>query len=352
MQASQATTKRVNEVSSRAHALQFILVGLVILIHSQRGILYYVEHKLFVSEFIIQLFSSNISRIAVPIYFIFSSYFTQISYLRKGSSYLKLIVKKAKRLIFPYILFNLIAILVAAKLDIDIPGSGRIYDKTYQNIFWQLFNSYNFPLWFLRNLFLLYLFYPIFFWFYQKCPWLGLTVFFGSYLLGWPNNSYYISEFGLAFYIGGLLSSRHFDLLILDRFKWMISMAYLSCVLAISYLMTTGYEFSRAYYLGLRLGLIYLGICSLWTVFSTHQLKLNPLLIKLSSISYFIYLTHEPTLSFTQKLLRYLFGLNSIFTQMISYIGATIIVLLLLALIGLLIQNKFIRGFKFITGEF
>lgn len=345
------------EASERIRALQFVLMLLIIVIHAERGVNYYCQTD-WNAKFVITLLSSQLCRIAVPLYFMFSCYLTVNKEIGSVKEYLDFVFNRFLRLMVPYFIFNGLAILLASYLAINIPGSGRIDDLSNTNIMGRFIESYNFPLWFLRNLFLLFLFFPVFQYSLKKIPILSLTFLVLLNLFYPISHSYFISEFCLFFYLGGVLRYKQIDLELLDRWKFILGTFYLLGICTAAYFLTDGSLFRNydslpvAFYHKMgRLMLIFLGIGAIWSLFSLNYLKNNKILVFLSPLSFFIFLNHEPLLSFVQQYLRYLYGLGNYKRQLISYFGGVGIVVLILIPVAIIFRKYFNAVYRFICGE-
>lgn len=112
------------KISNKITKIRPLLVLMVVLIHSERAFRLYLEPTR-ITQYIIALFQGNICRIAVPMLFVFSGYLFFAKYDKGISNYVKLIQKKCKRLLLPYLVINAAIIIIC--LFIKLPGiSGKI----------------------------------------------------------------------------------------------------------------------------------------------------------------------------------------------------------------------------------
>ncbi len=139
---------------------RFIMLLGVVLIHCSL-ISYMPTEGLAIERDIITLFSQDLPSICVPWFFIISAYITQI----RGKDYKYLIRRRMNNIVVPYVLWNLIAVgirFLFKASSLGAYGSGAYQWESVSDVFMEIFiEPALIPLWFLRNLFLFTLLFPI-----------------------------------------------------------------------------------------------------------------------------------------------------------------------------------------------
>lgn len=198
--------------------LRFPLILLVIAIHAVGEELRLPETGN-VYQYVSELLSHGIARIAVPLFFFFSGYYT---FYRKDWSlpavWKKEWAKKARSLLLPYLLWNTLYILILlAKTQLTVYLGGTPKDPFAITSWVQLASYYwwdvlVYPLWYVRDLLLLTLLAPLGHLLLRLSKGWILLLLAGLYLGGW---SWTIASLGILpvffFLLGGWLGQHSLD---------------------------------------------------------------------------------------------------------------------------------------------
>ena len=144
-------------------------------------------------EFPIDILNDMLQNLRMPLYFFLSGLF-----FKEYGCFFEFVLKKINKNVIPYVFF---AFIPYAFFDISFNSE---IQKTWIYYFFMLVEPYNFPLWFLRSLFISYLV----FWFINhiKCfVWRGVVVLLLSYI-SW-RVSFVIPQGSWSFLIENFLTS-------------------------------------------------------------------------------------------------------------------------------------------------
>ncbi len=309
--------------SKRITALRFLLIVSVIFIHNNGNEVVNTA----VSAGIRLLCSEVLARTAVPLFFFFSGYLLFV----KPRSYREVLKKKAKSLLLPYLIWNGL-VLFFFWFGQTVPYLSVIFQnaenqiRNYTLYQWaDAFLGLNYQgypaayqLWFIRDLIILNLLYPIEKRLVEKCSFLTLVLFGVLWLMQW-RVLFFSSEATLFFLIGSVAAYYRLGIGLVDRIKmWEISVAYFGCVLIEWIVVTQGGEFMVLHKLGILLG------CLFWLRISGVLIlseKRYQVLAYLSEFSFFVYAAHEPLLTLLRKLWSKLLPLDTTGEQLGQYFG-------------------------------
>ena len=290
------------------------------------------------------LFSEGLCTVAVPIFFIISGYlfFVKLEEWDK-KIWLDKMKRRARTLLLPYLLWNLIAILFSLGmlyLRASLKGSTPDIAAWYNGMgglkaFWDTGTAglpFNYPLWFLRNLIVFVILSPAVFLYAKKTGIVGLILLYGAYFtaaLAKIPGLFYIN--GLFFFtLGAYLSIRKIDFTELFK-RWRTVAACIAVPLLITIFFTFGihtdvWKFThRAFTLFGSVATI--GIVA--SLFQKGRLKVRPLL---SASTFLIYAAHGTiVLPQTQSILGKILPLNQIGLT-IKYFTAPLLTVVLLVL--------------------
>ena len=222
-----------NHITSRQSQviewLRFPLAAAVVLLHAGEGTTGGMYDADFSGTLRIVL-SQGICRIAVPVFFFFSG-FLFFTGLREWDTqvWLEKIKKRARTLLLPYILWNILALLIGfgyawfrslvnpEVVPLSLPET--LQRDGGLNIFWaSTFNCpIDYPLWFIRDLIVFIVMTPVVFFLVRKCRLWGVAALFIVFGLTGSRDLE-----GLFFFILGAyfrLSGIDF-LQVFGRFKW------------------------------------------------------------------------------------------------------------------------------------
>ncbi|MFU2209498.1 acyltransferase family protein [Solidesulfovibrio sp. C21] len=297
------------EISRRFDVLRTLLVIFIVGVHAEKGIQAYYTQVPDVLRAYLVVFPHNIFRLCVPIFFSISGYLFYLTYKPTVEAYGRMLVKKARTILVPYLLFNAISIGLILVFN-KVPYIGDINDLHHDGILKYLLGVYRFPavytLWFLRDLYVYFLLAPVFYVVSVEIPLLGLVVFWAIWMFI-PQHGLPVELSGMFFfYLGCLLSRTRADLDGARRFTIPACVLYVAVLLAVSfveYTQGTGTEIYQTLYPQEMI----IGTVCLWLLTGYSRFGDSPFLLRLSGISFFVYLTHEPVLSYLIYGTRFIF---------------------------------------------
>jgi len=227
------------EISKRIAALRYLLIFGILILHTPPYVPLAETGPGFF-DFIKALFQHAVFRASVPVLTLISGYLLFSS--QSDLKFKKLISKKVKTILIPLILFNLpVAIAVYFIQAHQLTGhtfSLNLYPfnfLTWLNAILGAFASpINFPLNFLRDLFLLSIISPIFGFILRRHAWLGLVIVFFLFRFDFDGQLFLRNTMPILFYVGGMAAIRGWNLRKLDRFAPLLLATFiLMCILII-----------------------------------------------------------------------------------------------------------------------
>ena len=245
--------------------LRFPLAVAVVLLHAGEGTTGGMYDADFSGTLRIVL-SQGICRIAVPVFFFFSG-FLFFTGLREWDTqvWLEKIKKRARTLLLPYILWNILALLIGfgygwlrARVNPEVVPLSLL--ETLQrngglNIFWASTFScpINYPLWFIRDLIIFVAMTPGIFFLVRKCRLWGVAALFIAFGLTGSRDLE-----GLFFFIlGAYFQLSGIDFLrVFRRFKWPAYLLSLAGIVLIAYTWYTPEIFKYVKYLFVFVGAV------------------------------------------------------------------------------------------------
>ena len=312
--------KNISTIQSKnLNIIKGIAILMVIMIHCDfRGRLQQDYSMPF--DIYMQCITREIVFDAVPLFFFVSGF---LFYLKEESIWLKW-KKRLKSLLIPYLLwcsFYFIFLLFTQR----VLGLERFFsgDKLkliadfdvidYLRVFWDIRDGGPIlaPLWFLRNLIVLCILAPVFNFFAQRLKYLFPIILLVNYFyVHW--NILVVTDNNMLFFGFGIyLCSTNIKLDFLDRF----SLKYLAPIwlILLTAVMITYAKNLMAYDILHRLFMIIdcLFVYSVIDIVS-HKYEIVKLL-KITTASFFIYLAHEPWISYIQSFFFKIFSLPEIF---------------------------------------
>ena len=303
------------EESQRISILKVWLSIMIVFIHSNVNNVNFVGGKVYFDDpewltTIKYLVSEILSRSAVPAFFFLSAYFLY----RKSFTWKQNVLKKVYSLLVPYFILNL-AWIVIFFLAQTFPFTSSFFPNPQNivanwgltewaaHIFGSPSNSYPmvYPLWFLRDLFILNLLSPVYEWFVRKTGTISLIFFILLWLLLKSTHIFFLDIQGVCFWgIGCWFAIKRINVSSLDKYKLPLIFIYPGLVVAVCLLHTSsGLLFDILYRICIPAGMVF------WYVWSTNikNERCKKLLLFISGYSFGIYLFHEMNLSILRKLL-------------------------------------------------
>jgi fucose 4-O-acetylase-like acetyltransferase len=289
------------ENSRRIDALRFLLVVAIVVIHARshseqvRGVPFGPESLGGGARFLQEILSSVIARTAVPLFFLFSGFLTAGSFVKKG--YGTLLKSRARTLLTPYLIWNLIAFSLYCVSSPDRLGQADLLAIFGAN---GLPAAYHF--WFIRDLILLVIAAPLFVSAARIAPWpsvLGaLALWF--YSPSWMGaNGMPIDPAAICFFLVGVALCFHRTELSM-RWQQVAAIAYAPLAVADAILSdetTAGIAFHKV--------TLIVGMVAIWYLGGV-LIKRRPLPAFLTGSAFMVYAAHEPLLSALKKISYFL----------------------------------------------
>lgn len=288
---------------------------------------------------------SKLTQVAVPFFFVVSGYFfLKKSYYINGA-YKNMIKKKVKSLLIPFLFWNIIGVLILLIVDYQKIGI------TVLDCVLQLINSNWYPpLWYVRDLISIMILVPFYGWIfvgfhYKSELYRILTQIVILIILFYywnPEDCGWVSSEGIFFfYMGGIISQNENWLSYKIPLYLLIP---LLCLWLYNCFFINLYSYSNFNKINIMFAII---VC--WNLVRYISINKSYLLLKLSSYSFFIYVTHFYIIKTFKVLLGKLF-FGSDIAATITYLLLPLITAGIGIFIGGVLNRKCSRIYSIITG--
>ena len=204
-----------------------------------------------------------------------------------------------------------------------------------------------YPLWFVRNLFLLNLVAPVFLWVCKKCRIVSAVLFIALWLFVESTHVFFMDIQSVCFWgLGCFFAVSGISLSSLDRYKVFWAVSYPVLVIA-SCLMRESPEYPAMI---VQRTCFLVGI-AFWFVFTTNIKgeKMRRIILFISGYSFGIYLFHEMNLFILRKLLTKALPHTS-FVAAVLYLGMPVVIISFCLLLCRLLERFTPRLYALITG--
>ena len=293
---------------------------------------------------IIRVFFTEVFvRVARPCFFMISGFLFYSKIEKWGKQvYIDKIKRRIKTLLIPYLLWNLIAVIIAAFFLFIRNDSSLVtfWNDLWNNgilkVFWnyrsnsygvtqfgfhlQFYYPYNAPLWFIRDLIMMVFLSPAIYYFLKYTKIIGiiiLGIFFSTeiwiYTPGFSINAFFFFGLGAYFSIHGknmIIELRKRTIL------WLL-LATVSLILSI-------YNQSVFFQLYIIFGSITIINIASYVLECGRLSTVNKYILSLSKTSFFIFATHIIFLYYSSKLINIIIRSDSVFFLMVKYLTAPI----------------------------
>ena len=282
-----------------------------------------------------ELIRADLGSFAVPCFFVMSGYY--FFYMKKDIDmhfYKVQLTKRIKTLLIPYLIWNLIFILIPIVRYYIFVHYGKGYDENYYlvqhhsffSLIWSVYNDQyltpiDIPLWYVRDLMCMVILSPVFYYFIKYTKVYGLVALTILYLSGLNTNipGFDVVSF-LSFGAGAFCALRNINIVeLLSKYK---SFAYASSILLLVVIACLRYMDSQFIGYFIRLFSI-VGIVAMVNLMNSliEKEKLTAKLTSLSSAVFFIYAVHyNYIVGFVRKLYSLTFLSKSWSVLFISYV--------------------------------
>ncbi len=344
------------EESKRIDILKFIAIIFVVFIHSYATAVNFssgqvaVEHPIWL-DIIEYGISQIIACCGVPMFFIISS----ILLFRRKRDYLPTLAQKARTLLVPYIIWNSVWILIFFILQ-SLPFTAEYFSgnntpiKDCNIIEWlNLFGigapiPIDYPLWFVRDLMIITLIFPLINYLTEKFPKVILVITTLMLFVPWDHSLYTAFTWTL---LGACIVKLNFRISSIDKIslKGILATYCISLVL-ILVLYRNSIVWHSISTLFILLGIVF------WTRLSKviyDNIKVRTVFLKLAQWTFIIYVAHEMTLSCMKKVCFKLLPTTAP-VLLIEYILIPFFVIGLCIILGIILKKLFPKVFAICTG--
>ncbi len=334
-----------NESSLRLNILRFPLIVGVVFIHAYEtnvglaSSIVGVSQNSFLTEFVRNLISQGIARIAVPLFFLMSGYLFFAGVVWSKEKYAEKIKSRIKTLLIPFLFWN-IATLILIALAQSLPLT-QVYFSG-KNALIASYSSFDYlsaifgidrspisyQFWFIRDLMLLVLLAPIIFYLNKKLSFPFLCLLFIAWFISiWPIYAPSV-EATLFFSTGCFLALTKKSLFSFDKYGKIITTVY-ALILIVDILFIKSDINPYLHKAGVILGVLAMLFATKLVVKSTI---LKQICLSLCKYSFFVYAAHEPLLTISRKVVYKIVQPSSTFLVLSLYFIIPTIVILLLIL--------------------
>lgn len=297
--------------SRRITALRALLILTVLGVHSLKGVRFHLGSITPAADVFFTVLAFHIFQVCVPLYFAIAGYLLFLRYDGGLRGYPQLVVKRFRSVLLPFLLLNAIWICYLILVG-GIPGIGGTTVYKTRGFLSLLLGIDGlpliYPLWFLRDLFIYFLLAPLFGLCFRSISWMGLALLWAA----WNSSleqTIHVNLIGpFFFYLGGIVARKRCDLNGWQRFRWILLLAWAALIAASSFVRL---ELHGSFWREpLWNAALLAGACSTWTLSGLPQKKNGGpddqwegvgsyrTLLALAPYAFFIYLLHEPVMSF------------------------------------------------------
>ena len=326
-------------LSEKIKILSFLLTILIVILHASMANL-----STGGIRFLQEVMTAEVTRIAVPLFYLTSGFLFFINYQNTWGDYRRKLSARTRSVLIPYILF-----LLCGSLGMFFLGHIYTIDTFWKIIKHGIFFSppIFYPLWFLRDLYVMVLIAPIVYWVIKKVPIL-LIVPIVVWLLGKNPFAFPMTEAMLFFSVGAFLSTK---VKWLEQTEHRASWGCIILWLLLCFMNRYVSEYVISFPYATHCVILLLGIYAVWILYDKLYPKFSERVksAKIYKFSFFIYLFHEPILTILKKTGLFVLGYSS-WSIGIIYVFAPILTIFVVYGIGLVLNTYCPQVLAFITG--
>jgi fucose 4-O-acetylase-like acetyltransferase len=289
------------DVSRRIDVLRIILIGLIVLAHGARGITVRVPATDPVAGWMVEVLNGHVDFVAVPLFFTISGFLFLRKFELSAASYGEMLRKKFVSLLIPYLLFNIgLAAWFYFVGSIEMMGSwGYLVQEGIVTKTLGLGTTpINYPLWFLRDLLVVFILSPVLLLFFKEAPGVGLATLFCLWVGVNPAPYSYYGDF-FMFYFGGYLARTRFPLQGISWWQRWGTLLFILLTAALVAHKQLGITDEHVRLFLFKCNLV-LGLACFWRISAIPFVRDSAVLHRMARHSFFVYLAHEPTVSVLQ----------------------------------------------------
>lgn len=330
-------------LSNKLSVLYTVLIVMVVYIHSS-----YIEANQYdIARFLQNLTGGGICRIANCLFFCISGYLFARNIHSVNDIWPKLL-KRARTLLLPYILWNIIFVLWYVVID-SLPGISA-FSNTHiievyanQSVGETLYSLFiapaAFQLWFLRDLMVMLLFTPLLWWIVRKQWIVALVLALAStFVYAWL----------IYFWLGIIVAVKQWDI---ENYRRPKMAVFISALIYVGYAIYIAWGGISA-----RVVEVFVNIVGLYLVWSLYDIAARGRYLAdkglwkyLCGYSFFIYCFHEPAFNVIKKLALAVCGTSEPVLIFFYYVNPWLMVLAAVA-VAKILQRMTPNIYKILTG--
>lgn len=342
------------EISCRIKLLRLPLIVGIVTIHSSINSVGYAD------KFFQTLIAGTWGGSCVAFLFMLSGFLFFRNFNLSLNSYKEKLQSRFWTLLVPYLFWNL-ALLTMVLIVMNVPATSTliqghykayIADYSFAN-FIDCLTGYKslypiaFHFWYVRDLMAMVILSPVFLLIARKIPYLGIALFATPWLLNFQIglNIQWLGP--LFFYLGCLIAVQKLDLTWLDRRKSAIIGIYLGMALVLTITQTADI---KTFQHQLECCTRVMGTAAIWCASDLVSGKLEKACFNFSSLAFFVYAIHEPTVTVFKEVFNKLSTPTNSITVIVYYLLTIILATLVTLAVGSFLQRYTPKFFQTITG--
>lgn len=327
---------------------------MVVFIHVLSG---YLAVKPFCNDFE-KTISKGMVYIANPLFFILSGFFFfNPKKTFTLDEYLSKIKKRVKTLFIPFIIVSILSFIIALTLNyfhiykfghinIDLRGLSCI--DLFKSCF--IYPRLSYQLWFIINLMVLCLFSPFIFFLIKHIGKLYVAMLISFWLFLSPLSEY--NMLSLAFFsLGAYLSINKIKIPLYKNEKQTLLIVSLFLWIVLSYIAVVWVRNDFILYFIRNISII-AGLISMWSLYDYLFIRIKKYtLSSISEFSFFIYLFHEPLLTFLRIGILYIIKTITPLNSFIIYLLLPIITISICIITATILKKYNPKAYNILTGD-
>lgn len=278
-----------------------------------------------------------LTQVAVPYFFLVSGFFFFKHDYYKENAYVGMLLKKAKSLVVPFVIWNLVGlgILLLTRQTIAIDSIWEFISQLAESRFYG-------PLWYVRDLIVLMILVPLYLWLFKLNKWwLYLAIGAILYYYWIPVDCGWLSSEGLFFFFLGEIISKNEHWLEKRLPRWAVFAMLI---------VWSGLCFFTPAFQYLHKPCTLLGIVTFWLLMDTCQWLKSAFALKLTQFSFIIYVLHFYPLKVMKVYIGNLFFGNE-WVSLACYLLLPLVTCALCVIAGVGLKRWLPRFYRISTGN-
>lgn len=349
------------DLSDKIKVISFLSIVLVVFLHAfnlhafpgSKEIIYNKTIVWFIQDVV----SFGFTRIAVPVFFIFSGFLFYLNSSPELNIFYTKIKKRFHTLFIPYLFWSIIGIILYFILQ-SIPAFTKFFTNelvvnySFKDWILRVFvTPVPYQLWFIRDLMVMVLFSPMLYSLLKRFPYLILSILFFLWIS--VTNVLENSVEALFFFsLGGYLSMHYPRVLQVKYLRFTLLFLSLWIIIVLLKTFLVFYDFEPMIVRITNKVSIIIGIIALWGLYDVYFInfqKGKKAILSLSGFTFFIYAAHEPMLTIIKKILFIVLHKNLIGHLLIFFI-APVFTIILCLIVSIQLKKYLNRLYQIITG--